>query len=165
LPDDIAHASLANYDAFYAEVHRVLSAIEAKFGRFVVYDLHTYNHRRDGPDGPLADPELNPEVNVGTGTLDRQRWGSIVERFMADVRAYDYAGRSLDTRENVKFEGGQFARWIHEQFPQTGCALSIEFKKFFMDEWTGEPDPAQVEMIGDLLASTVPGVLTELSKR
>ncbi len=165
LPDAIADASLANYDAFYAEVHRVLSAIAATYGRFVVYDLHTYNHRREGPGGPIADPELNPEINVGTGTLNRDRWGHIIDRFITDARAFDFAGRSLDTRENVKFKGGQFGRWIHEQFPETGCALSIEFKKFFMDEWSGEPDPAQVQLIADLLASTVPGVLDELQKR
>ena len=164
LPDAIADATLANYDAFYAEVQRVLTNIQAKYGRFVVYDLHTYNHRGEGPDGPIADPALNPEVNVGTGTLDQERWKPLVQRFMADVRAYDYAGRSLDTRENIKFKGGQFARWIHQQFPGTSCALSIEFKKFFMDEWTGEPDVTQLQMINDLLATTVPGVLAELQK-
>lgn len=64
----------------------------------------------------------------------------------------------------MKFFGGQHARWAHERFPETACVLAIEFKKFFMDEWTGQPDMTLVEAIGDALKSTVPGVLEELSK-
>ncbi len=162
----IVERSLAEYDAFYAQVEQVLSDLEQRLGRFVVFDLHTYNHRRAGPRGPIADPALNPEVNVGTGTMDRARWAPIVDRFIADLRAFDFLGRHLDVRENVKFFGGQFPGWIHENYPGSGCALAIEFKKFFMDEWTGEQDPArkQVEAIRQALESTVPGVLQELQR-
>jgi hypothetical protein len=131
----------------------------------VVFDLHTYNHRRDGSDGPPADPEQNPEVNLGTGTMDRDQWAGLVDRFMADLSAVDFMGRQLDVRENVKFRGGNFARWIHETFPESGCALSIEFKKCFMDEWTGQPYPNQLDAIQQALVATVPGVLDELAKR
>lgn len=158
----IIEHSLANYDAFYAEMHRLFSGLEHRFGHFVVYDLHTYNHRRNGPDGEPADVAGNPEVNVGTGTLNRARWGAIVERFMADMRAVDYLGRQLDVRENIKFQGGQFASWTHENFPQSACVLSIEFKKFFMDEWTGEPDQTQLEAIRQALQSTTAGILDTL---
>ena len=71
-------------------------------------------------------------------------------------------GRKLDVRENVKFKGGNQVQWLHENFSESGCGLAIEFKKFWMDEWTGEKDE---EMVGELkkaLASTVPGVLQEL---
>jgi hypothetical protein len=163
---EIIERSLAQYDAFYAEVKRLLSGLEQRFGRFVIFDLHSYNHRREGPHGPIADPALNPEVNVGTGTMDRERWAPIVDRFITDLRAVDFLGRHLDVRENVKFFGGQFPRWIHENFPESGCAIAIEFKKFFMDEWTGQPDPAgkQIEAIRRALAATVPGVLEALKE-
>jgi hypothetical protein len=161
-PAEVIGRSKANYDAFYAAVHDLYSDYAQRYGRFVVYDLHTYNHRREGPDGPPADPEANPEVNVGTGTLDRARWGGIVERFMDDLRQVDYLGRQLDVRENVKFRGGQFARWAHTNFPESACVLSIEFKKFFMDEWTGTPDPVQIEAIKTALAATLPGVVEAL---
>ncbi|MGB5813166.1 MAG: glutathione synthase, partial [Polyangiales bacterium] len=46
--------------------------------------------------------------------------------------------------------------------PQTGCVLAIEMKKFFMDEWTGEPDPAAMGEIQKALASTIEPMLAAL---
>ena len=163
-PEAIVAASLAQYDAFYADVRKLLSTLETRFGKFVVFDLHTYNHRREGPDGPPADPQGNPEVNLGTGTMDRDLWGPLVDRFVEDLRSFDFLGRHLDVRENVKFKGGNFPRWIHQNFPGTGCALAIEFKKFFMDEWTGKLDERECRAIRRALESTVPGVLEELER-
>jgi hypothetical protein len=96
--------------------------------------------------------------------MDRNRWTPIVERFLGDLRAFDFAGRRLDVRENVKFRGGYFSQWIHESFPASGCSLAIEFKKFFMDEWTGELYPAEHQLILEALRWTIPGILEELPK-
>ena len=138
-PKEVVEASLGSYDAFYEELHRLFTDLENRFERFVVFDLHSYNHRREGPDGPIADPQLNPEVNIGTGTMDRTQWAPIIERFITDLHAFDFLDQQLDVRENIKFKGGQLARWTHENFPRSACVLSIEFKKFFMDEWSGDP--------------------------
>ena len=43
----------------------------------------------------------------------------------------------------------------------SGCALAIEFKKFFMDEWSGALYPGEHQAILDALRSCVPGVLEE----
>ncbi len=161
---EIIAASLEEYDAFYTEVRRIFSNMENKFGRFVVFDLHSYNHRRQGPDGPTADLEQNPEVNIGTGTMKRERWAPLVDRFIKDLSDYPLPGHSLDVRENVKFKGGQFGGWIHQTFPESACCLSIEFKKFFMDEWSGKPNHEQIGNIRSALLSTVPGLQEELKK-
>ncbi len=153
------------HEAFYAAAHGALKAVEQRWGRFVVLDLHSYNHRRAGRDEPPDDPHGNPEVNIGTGSMDRSRWAPVVERCIADLRAADFLERSLDVRENVRFRGGYFSSWVHQTFPTSGCALAIEVKKFFMDEWTGAPEPTQVEAVGRVLAATVPGLLEELGVR
>lgn len=161
---ELVARSLAIYDAFYTEIEQVFAAITRQFGQFVVFDLHTYNHRRAGPNSPPSAPEQNPEVNVGTGTMDRARWAPVVEQFIAGLQTFDFLGRRLDVRENVKFRGGQFARWTHQTFPESACVLAIEFKKFFMDEWTGRPDPIQLQAIRRALQAIVPGVLEALKK-
>ena len=159
---DCVERSLAVYDAFYQEVGGLLERMTQRYGRVVVLDLHSYNHRREGPSGPPADPHENPEVNLGTGTMNRKRWSAIVERFILDLRNFDYLGRHLDVRENVKFRGGNFPAWIHKNFPENVCVLSVEFKKFFMDEWTGQADATQLATIQRALQSTTWGLHEEL---
>lgn len=156
--------SLLEYDAFYAEMRRLFTAMAAQHGRFVVLDLHSYNHRREGPDGPAADPALNPEINIGTRTMQRDRWSPLIDRFIAELRAFNFLGRRLDVRENVKFGGGYFPLWTHGTFPESACVLSIEVKKFFMDEWSGQPEPAHLAAIKQALAATIPGVLEALNQ-
>jgi len=163
-PDRLFWKSLAEYDAFYEAMRELLSGISRQHGRFVVFDLHSYNHRRQGPNGPQAEPEGNPQVNVGTRTMDRQRWAPVVDTFIETLRAFEFPGGRLDVRENVKFFGGNWPAWIHKTFPDSGVALAVEYKKFFMDEWTGEPDKAIIAAIGEALKSTVPAVLDALKK-
>jgi hypothetical protein len=159
LPGDAIEESLAEYDEFYRNLHQLFSAKVLECGRFVVVDIHTYNHRRGGPDGECADPEANPQVNVGTRTIpSRERWAPLIDRFLGDLTSFEFPGGQLDVRENVKFFGGNLARWTHEHFPETGCVLSVEFKKFFMDEWTSEPDPILVDAIGAALGWTISGL-------
>jgi N-formylglutamate deformylase len=134
--------SLAEHTAFYEMLGALLREIEAREGRFVVLDCHSYNHRRAGPDAPPADPQTNPEINIGTGSMDRDHWAPLVDSFIASLRAADCHGRHLDVRENVKFRGRHLTEFVHMNFPKTGCCLAIEVKKFFMDEWTGELDDA-----------------------
>ena len=103
-------------------------------------------------------------MNLGTGTMpDRNRWAPLIDRFIHELRSFDFPEGKLDVRENVKFRGGAFPAWAHRTFPESACVLSIEFKKFFMDEWTGEPDEALVGAITSALRSTVPGALDELA--
>jgi hypothetical protein len=164
-PRGLIARSLARYDGFYSQLHRVCSSMETRYGHFVVLDLHSYNHRRQGPQGMPADPEENPEINIGTGTMDRTRWGGLVDRFIEDLRRFDYFGRHLDVRENVKFRGGQMCRYIHEHFENSGCALAIEVKKFFMDEWSGIVDGTQLHEVRSALRATISGILDELKKK
>jgi N-formylglutamate amidohydrolase len=163
-PNAMFERSLAQYDAFYDAMRELLTGIVRVHRHFIVFDLHTYNHLRQGSDGPAADPPGNPQVNIGTGTMNRQRWAPVTDAFINTLRSFDFPGGKLDVRENVKFVGGQWPRWIHENFPDTGVAIAIEFKKFFMDEWTGKPDNGCVAAIGDSLRFAAPAVLDALKR-
>ncbi len=162
--DEIIQRSLEEYDAYYSQIKKVFTETQEKHGKFCLYDIHSYNHKRNGADSEPESPQENPEVNIGTGTLDREKWGSLIDRFINDLRKFDFLGRKLDVRENVKFKGGNQVKWLHENFAENGCGLAIEFKKFWMNEWTGQEDEKMVKAIHEALASTVPGVLEELKK-
>ncbi len=107
---------LKDYDMFYGELHRLLSNFQKRFGRFVIFDIHSYCHRRSGLDGPEADPELNPEVNVGTGTMNRELWAPIIDRFISDMQSFNNEGSKLDVRENIKFQRRIFSKIYSRKF-------------------------------------------------
>jgi hypothetical protein len=95
---------------------------------------------------------------------DRGLWAQVIDRFIADLTAFDFPGGRLDVRENIKFQGGNHGAWTHARFPDSACVLSVEVKKFFMDEWTGELDPALHDAVGNALAAAVPGLVEELER-
>ena len=159
---DAIDISIDIYDWFYEEMAQRLDTMAA-ISSFVVLDIHSYNHRRDGVDGPPADPASNPDVNIGTGSLDRAPWASLIDRFAEDLT------RALPSTavvaENVRFKGGHFSQWIDDRYAGRGCALALEFKKTFMDEWTGEANLAHIGRLRGALSATVPGMLSELQAR
>jgi N-formylglutamate deformylase len=162
LAEDEIERSRRLHDAFYALLGGVLDDLAA-WDRFVVLDVHSYNHRRDGADAPPAPVADSPEVNIGTGSLDRDRWGHVVDRFMDDLGEQTVAGHRLDVRENVAFEGGYLSQWVHERYPDRGCALAVELKKVFMDEWTGVPDDRHLDELTAAFRASVPLLLGELA--
>jgi len=36
-----------------------------------------------------------------------------------------------------------------------GCVMTLEFKKTFMDEWTGIPDPAHLDVLARAMTQTI----------
>jgi N-formylglutamate amidohydrolase len=156
LSDCEVEHSLGLYDDFYRELDRHLHEVATR-GPFVVLDLHSYNHRRDGTDAAPAAPEANPEINVGTGSLDRDRWGAVVDAFIASLPA-------RDVRENVRFRGGELSRWVNDRYRDQGCALAIEFKKTFMEEWTGVLDEGHLERLRRDVAAAVPALTAALGQ-
>ncbi len=148
---------LVVHDAYYSMLETYLRGVVAQYGSFVVLDVHSYNHLRDGPTAKATHPDIAPEINIGTFSIDRNRWNPIVEAFTSFARDFDFLGRRLDVRENIAFQGrGEQTRFIHQQFRSNGCAIAIEFKKFFMDEWTGVPDLEGIAALRALVAGSVP---------
>ena len=150
------------HDAYYAMLGQVLGDIQAEFGRFVLLDIHSYNHRRDGPDAEPTPVEKAPAINIGTSSMDRARWADVLDPFMESLRSFEFRGEPMDVRENIAFQGrGEQTRFVHEKFPENGCAIAIEFKKFFMDEWTGEPDHEALMAMRAMITASLPVLLKQ----
>ena len=127
----------------------------------MVLDVHSYNHRRDGaratrprlgePRGQrrYGKPRHRPVRAAGRalhGRAARRRWAAARSTF---ARTSSLPGRLL-------------ARWVHEQYPRAGCVLAIEFKKTFMDEWTGDLDDDRAR---PELAAALRGTLPTLAQK
>ena len=163
LTEKIIDNSLAVFDRFYEDVKMYFDGLFKKHENIVVYDIHSYNYRREAPDKE-ADPEQNPEINIGSKNMDHEKWKPVVDKLLYSFKSFDYDGRTLDVRENIKFKGGYFGQWLYEQYGDKICPISIEFKKFFMDEWTGELFDKDIRLINQLLEESIPEVLQELEK-
>lgn len=144
--------SLELHAAYYRMLGALLDDIAAEHERFVLIDVHSYNHRREGAGATPTSQEEAPDVNIGTFSMPRGEWAFLLDPLMEAMRGFDFNGRRLDVRENVAFQGkGEQTRFVHQRYPATGCAIALEFKKFFMDEWTGEPDPAELRAMREFI--------------
>lgn len=159
---DIIARSLRQYDAFYTEVADILADLVQRHGRLILLDLHAYNHRRGGPDAPPGGASGNPEVDIEMEPADRLRWAPVMDCLMHDLGRVDFMGRRLHVRENVRFMPGNFARWVNAAFSDSVCAIAVEFKKLYMDEWTGEINRHHLQALATAMRSVIPGVLKEL---
>lgn len=153
LDDSLAARSLAFHAEYYRMLGAFLDSVAIRHNRFVLIDVHSYNHRRGGPTSEPTSPEKAPDINIGTFSMPRERWAFLIDPLIDAMRGFDFNGRTLDVRENVAFQGkGAQTRFVHERYPLTGCAIALEFKKFYMDEWSGEPDPAQLDAMRRFIA-------------
>jgi hypothetical protein len=145
-PDDaLVERSLAIHSEYYRMLGALLDGMAAEHDRFVLIDVHSYNHRRGGPDAAPTPQEEAPDINIGTFSMPREQWSWLLDPLMEAMRGFDFNGRRLDVRENIAFQGkGEQTRFVHQRYPRQGCAIAFEFKKFFMDEWTGVPDPDEL---------------------
>jgi len=163
LPQDAAEKSMQLYHDFYQAAKVYFDDLFTIHQQLVVYDIHSYNHQRDGA-GTFADTAENPEINLGTKNMNRERWHPVIDALTHHLRSLDDDGRSLDVRENIKFKGGYFGEWLYQRYGEKVCPISIEFKKFFMDELSGSPYENEVQRIAELLQSSRLPVLDALQK-
>ena len=139
LESELVKRSLDLHSEYYRMLGSLLDGLERRHQRFLVLDVHSYNHRREGPRAKPTPQDDAPDINIGTFSMPRKEWTSLVDRLMDAMSNFDFNGRQLDVRENVAFQGkGEQTRFVHQHYPGRGCAIALEFKKFFMDEWTGQ---------------------------
>ena len=151
--EELVRRSLGIHSAYYRMLGTLLDSVAAAHRQFVLLDVHSYNHRRAGPDKPPTDPEKAPDINIGTFSMPREQWAFLIDPLIERMRKFDFNGRTLDVRENIAFQGkGEQTRFVHERYAGQGCAIALEFKKFFMDEWSGKPDRHELDAMRRFIA-------------
>ena len=153
LQAELVQRSLELHSEYYRMLGALLDRIERQHRHFLLLDVHSYNHRREGPDAKPTPQADAPDVNIGTFSMPREEWAWLVDPLMEAMNSFDFNGRRLDVRENVAFQGkGEQTRFVHQHYPGRGCAIALEFKKFFMDEWSGEAVAQEVAAMRGLIS-------------
>lgn len=158
-------ASRALHDHFYDMVGELIDRTVDRWGSALLIDIHSYNHRRDGPEAAPAAQNDNPDIELGITTLDPARWGETARRFANVLRRHPVRGALPDVRCNVRFPtGGHFPEWIYAHWGEKVCTISPEYKKIFMDEWTGQADIPALYALRDGLEHAVNAVRPEFMR-
>lgn len=144
---------LSYYRNFYDDAKKLIESLIHHYGYFLILDIHSYNHRREAynQEAPVIE---NPEINIGT-RYNHEKWNPLAQQFIHLLSHSTIAGKQPDVRENIKFKGGGFSQWVNQHYSEQGCVISIEFKKTFMDEWTGRADIHHILDIKRALRNTL----------
>ena len=152
LPPQVKDQLYHSYDELYSKIEQQIQKTIDRYGYFVVYDIHSYNARRDGPNTTI-DTVNNPQINIGTAH-NAEKWEGLT-RLLLDTLRTGKDGQVYDVRENVKFKGGFLSAYLNDKFGDKGCIFSIEFRKDFMNEWTGEVFPQKLQEYKQLLMQSI----------
>ena len=152
-----------NYDIFYNAVYKLIDATIETHGFVVILDVHSYNHRRESAE-KQSPPATHPEINLGTA-YNTDSWKELFTSYAAFISSYNLMGQKTDARENIIFKGGGFAQQLIKKYGDKCGVLSIEFKKTFMDEWTGVADIEHVLEIKKLLSASLEFLQSEMERR
>jgi N-formylglutamate amidohydrolase len=160
LPDYLQLQLIDYYHAFYKKMKMLIETTLKKFEQAVLLDIHSYNHRRKNPY-ETAEAASHPEINLGTA-YNEKKWRPLCEKMLHYLAHCQINGSHPDVRENIIFKGGWLARWAIKNYGDRICTFSLEFKKTFMDEWTGRGYWEHILDIQKALAGSIPLLTNEL---
>lgn len=152
-PSSFIEELYKKHQYIYSIIEQHIQSSIKKYGFFVVLDIHSYNANRESPMVTI-DEEANPQINLGT-YYNPPKWRDLTDRFIHAIKSQTLYGAPIDVRENIRFKGGYLPQFLNHNFDDKGCVFAIEFRKDFMNEWTGEPDVQRIAACKQLLINTV----------
>jgi N-formylglutamate deformylase len=154
IPEEVLARLNQDYQGWHKLMEYQMDTLLKRHEFLVVLDLHSYNHRRGGPQAEPDPQENNPDIIIGRSNLREEHYpASAALRHI--LGSQTYLGKPLDCREDVKFPGGNFPRWLNAKYSDRLICLAIEFKKTFMDEWSGELDEPAFRKLKKLFLTSV----------
>ena len=67
-------------------LHGWLDGAAMRHERFVLIDVHSYNHRRGGPRADPTPQADAPDINIGTFSMPRDHWRFLIDPLMEAMR-------------------------------------------------------------------------------
>jgi len=147
--EEQVRVALALYGEVYALVDALLDALLERFGTALVVDCHSYNGNRHTP---LPGRTWFPLFDLGTAGADRARHGTVIEHWLARLRAVRVPGVETTVGENAVYDGrGGLVRHVGVRHPDA-LVLPTEVRKAYMDERSLAPYPERVDALRRQLA-------------
>jgi len=126
----------ANY---YKVTHALIEKLEELFGSVLVYDVHSYNHKR-------WDREV-PVFNIGAERVDLDKYGKYVENWKSELDKIELPNIKVKAKINDVFFGrGYNLEYITSNFKNT-LVLATEISKVYCNEESGECYPQIIKHI------------------
>ncbi|MEZ4810854.1 MAG: N-formylglutamate amidohydrolase [Allomuricauda sp.] len=141
--------SLQKHGNFFKVVHALISKLEQKFPKVLVFDMHSYNWKRWGREVPVW--------NLGTTNVDNDRFGELIETWRTKLAGIQFPhGIKSTSKINDTFYGkGYFLKYITQNFKNT-LVLATEISKIYCDEYTGIIFPEVVRSVEEQLKVLIP---------
>ena len=128
----------------------------------LLFDLHAYCYQRETRQSWFEDER--PEINIGTGAVNREVFEPAIDCFKSNLQRTKINDHHLRISENEIFFGGYLSRHLSRIYHDRLLVLALEYKKIFMDEWTGKPYPEVMEkLIRDFRRAVLRAVATCLT--
>ncbi|MFH1728786.1 MAG: N-formylglutamate amidohydrolase [Pseudomonadota bacterium] len=163
MPQKLLKLSYDKHIYFYDKLANFLKKKIKEHGKVIILDIHSYNYRRNHESYEYLQGEKYPDINIGTASMNRNNWSHLLDPFISTLKNESFFERNLVVAENKIFMGGYMSQWIHKNFPNNCCSISIEFKKIFMDEWTGEMFDNKLNRLKEILKVAILSIKTQVS--
>ena len=168
--------ALEKYDKFYRDLDTIIESFISKHNKIIIWDIHSYNHRRNGQNSDFDNNDENPEIILGTNDYKymSKDWKPLIDKIEHSLKSQAFHGEfknrsisrdSLDVRQNVKFPGGYLSQHINRKYPDNACCIAVEFKKIWMDEWSQEIDEACLSLLKDVFNNTCDDIRNTLESK
>jgi len=153
LPENLVTELYLDHKNIYNEIEELIQKTIEQYGFFIIYDIHSYNAKRNGPE-EIIDSNLNPQINLGTAYIDN-KWTPLIHQLVEFIKQEKLYSYPIDIQENIKFKGGYLSQLLNKKYAEYGCVISFEFRKDFMNEWTGTPDIYKIVSCKQLLMNSL----------
>jgi N-formylglutamate amidohydrolase len=138
------------YDEFHHLMDIVVEYLMRQHPFGVLFDFHSYNYQRERRRPWYEDDK--PLINLGTGPVNTSRFRPLIDDLLERLGTITLDGKPITFGENIVFKGGHLSRRLSGDHYDRLLVLAVEFKKGFMDEWSGQVNDTALDSLVSQMA-------------